>query len=90
MDERIHRLIDAIFEDHQDSCIDCDTCCQKLNFLAELVSKGANVGELLPAVQAHLACCSDCREEYQALTCIMQAELNGRTTDLKYRVQKDA
>jgi hypothetical protein len=90
VDERLNKLITAIFEDHQDDCIDCDTCCQQLNYLAELVASGAEVRQLLPAVEDHLACCPDCREEYRALLCIMQAELKGSTINLDYSLRKDS
>jgi hypothetical protein len=90
VDERLHKLITAIFEDHQDDWIDCETCCQQLSCLAELVAAGADVRQLLPAVEEHLAVCRDCREEYQALLCIVQAELNGRTINLDYSLRKDS
>jgi predicted anti-sigma-YlaC factor YlaD len=90
VDEQLHKLIIAIFDDHQENCIDCDTCCQQLNYLAELVASGAEVRQLLPAVEEHLTYCADCREEYQALICIMQAELNGRTINLDYSLRKDS
>lgn len=90
MDERLHKLITDIFNDHQDSCIDCETCSQQLNCLAEMVAAGAEVRQLLPAVEEHLACCSDCREEYQALLCIMQAEISGNISKLDYSFRKDS
>jgi hypothetical protein len=90
VDEQLHKLINAIFSDHQDICIDCETCSQQLNCLAEMVAAGVEVQELLPAVEDHLRCCADCREEYQALLCIMRAELNGQATKLDYSVRKDS
>jgi hypothetical protein len=90
VDEQLHKLIQAIFDEHQDSEIDCETCSQELNCLAELVTAGAEVRQLLPAVEAHLRCCGDCREEYQALLCILRAELTGQIENLDYSVRKDS
>ena len=50
--------------------------CQ-LECLAEKVAAGASLRDLLPEVEAHLRCCSDCREEWQALLCILRAERDG-------------
>ena len=44
----------------------------------------------LPAVEAHLRCCGDCREEYQALLCILRAEIDGQLQNLDYSTQKDS
>lgn len=90
MDEQLQKLIKAIFEEHQDGDIDCETCSQQLNCLAELVATGAELRQLLPAVEAHLRCCGDCREEYQALLCILRAEINGQLQNLDYSTQKDS
>ena len=90
MDEQLQKLIKAIFDEHQDGGIDCETCSQQLNCLAELVATGAELRQLLPAVEAHLRCCEDCREEYQALLCILRAELNGLIGNLDYSTQKDS
>jgi len=90
VDEQLQKLIKAIFEEHQDGDIDCETCSQQLNCLAELVATGAELRQLLPAVEAHLRCCGDCREEYQALLCILRAEINGQLQNLDYSTQKDS
>ena len=90
MDEQLDKLIKAIFDVHQDDDIDCETCSVQLNCLAELVANGAEMRHLVPAVEAHLQCCPDCREEYQALLCIVRAELKGQLSDLKYSSEKDS
>ncbi len=74
---QLHKFINTIFDTHTDGIIDCESCEEHLCRLAELVSKGADLCELIPAVEAHLACCADCREEWDALLCIMQAEQRG-------------
>ncbi|MCA0458171.1 MAG: hypothetical protein LCI00_29665 [Chloroflexi bacterium] len=57
--------------------MDCDSCNCQLECLAEKVAGGASLHDLLPAVEAHLRCCVDCREEWQALLCIVRAERDG-------------
>jgi len=76
-DEQLRKLIDHIFVSHQDSEMDCDSCSCQLECLAEKVAAGASLSDLLPEVEAHIRCCSDCREEWQALLCIVRAERDG-------------
>lgn len=77
-DERLKRLITAIFTVHQDEApMDCDMCAQQLECLVEMVNSGANMRDLLPAVEEHLRCCPDCNEEFQALNAIIRAETSG-------------
>lgn len=80
-DERLQHLLENIFEVHQAGCIDCDTCCEQFECLVEMVMSGANLGELLPAVEDHLRCCQDCREEFEALVAIMRAEESGQISN---------
>jgi hypothetical protein len=58
-------------------CVDCETCGEQIDCLAELVASGYDAKTLLPAVQAHLECCRDCREEFEALLAILRAEQSG-------------
>jgi len=44
----------------------------------EMARQGGDLRELWPAVEEHLNCCADCREEFNALMAIMQAENNGK------------
>ena len=80
VDENIQKLVDSIFNNHPDGGIDCDQCCQQFNCLVEMVAAGAEPRDLLPAVEAHMRCCPDCREEYQALLSIITAENQGLLT----------
>jgi len=73
----LRKLIEAIFEVHQGNSIDCETCSEQFDCLVEKVAAGANLCDLLPQVEAHLQCCSDCREEYNALLAIIRAENDG-------------
>ena len=77
-DERLKRLLTAIFTVHQhEDQLDCETCSQQFECLVDMVNNGANLSDLLPAVEAHLRCCPDCNEEFQALTAIIRAESSG-------------
>lgn len=77
-EERLKRLLSAIFTVHQsDEQIDCETCSQQFECLVDMVNNGANLRELLPAVEEHLRCCPDCNEEFQALAAIIRAETSG-------------
>ena len=76
-DERLQRLITAIFTVHQDDTMDCETCSEQFDCLVELAMRGANLREMLPAVEQHLSCCHDCDEEFQALVSIIRAESGG-------------
>jgi hypothetical protein len=74
---RLVELLQRILDLH-DSEFDCDSCGEQLDCLAELVAVGHDPRKLLPAVMAHLECCSDCREEFEALVCILRAERAGQ------------
>lgn len=79
-DERLKRLITAIFNVHQTEMIDCQTCADQFDCLIDLVNQGAKLRDLLPAVEDHLRCCPDCNEEFQALAAILRAETGGTLT----------
>ncbi len=75
---RAIRLLEGILNLHERGIeCDCETCNEQLDCLAELVAVGHDPNKLLPAVQAHLDCCADCREEFEALLCILRAEQSG-------------
>ncbi len=80
MDE-LKKLIECIFDQHIDAdLLDCETCGAHFHRLADLVANGAQVQQLLPEVEQHLACCSECTEEFQALLSIIIAENKGILT----------
>lgn len=82
MDEQLRRLITAIFDQHVEPVIDCESCAQHFCRLADLVRAGAPVHELLPEVEQHLACCAECSEEFQALLTMIAAQ-NAETVTKK-------
>ncbi len=77
-EERMKRLLNAIFAVHQESTIDCETCSGQFDCLVEMARQGGDLRELWPAVEEHLNCCADCREEFNALMAIIQAENDGK------------
>ena len=78
-DEKLNRLIGAIFSAHEEEPIGCDECSSQFDCLVDMVMRGAKVGELIPAVEEHLRCCHECDEEFTALLHILQAEEKGAT-----------
>ena len=74
---RVMQLVERILAMHE-SELDCESCGAQIDCLAELVAVGHDPKKLLPAVQMHLECCRDCREEFEALLCILRAEQSGR------------
>ena len=74
---QLRKLIESMIIAHQSDQMDCEMCNQNLDCLAEQVVMGANLHDLLPAMECHLACCEDCAEEFQALVVILRAEIDG-------------
>ena len=54
--------------------IACDQVFAALGEFAELAQRGEDVAHLMPLVAQHLHLCPDCREEYEALLAILEAE----------------
>jgi hypothetical protein len=75
---QLRNLIESMILAHQSDQMDCEMCNQNIACLAEQVALGANLSELLPAMECHLKCCQDCAEEFQALVVILRAEWNGQ------------
>lgn len=81
-DENLRMLVDCIFTAHEEVPLDCETCAEQYTCLVERVAAGTQLSELWPELEAHLECCPDCREEYDALVAIVSAELNGELNAL--------
>ena len=58
--------------------MDCNDYCGKIARLAELVAEGAHLNHVRPALEEHLQHWQDCREEFDALVAIIQAESDGK------------
>ncbi len=79
--DQLNRLLQFILAAHEDEPMDCEACAAQFDCLAEQVASGADIRVLLPQVEQHLRCCSDCNEEFQALVSIITAENAGMTTN---------
>ncbi len=75
--DELRKLLDCIVTSHRDDCLDCESCGQQLDCLAERVAAGGSLDDLLPEVSTHLCCCRDCFEEFEALVAILRAENEG-------------
>jgi hypothetical protein len=76
-EEQLRKLLSTIFDNHAEHDMDCESCNQQFECLAEMVADGAQLVEIIPAVENHLCCCPDCREEFEALVAIVRAENSG-------------
>ena len=69
----LSRLVeDAIRADHG-----CDECYQRADVFAEMVLRGKSASEAMPLVEAHLAECPSCAEEFEALLTALRGEVSG-------------
>ncbi len=64
--EKLQHLVQDILTT-QPQEIGCDTCFAKLDLFVELILAGKDATVAMPLVHAHLARCSACREEFEAL-----------------------
>jgi len=55
--------------------LSCNDVHDLLSQYTEMALRGEDVTHLLPLVHHHLEFCPDCREEYEALSRILQAEI---------------
>lgn len=74
--EEIRKMLDVV-RATQAVEIDCDVCLTHVGEFAELHLVGKPVPDGLKAVEQHLAICSECREEFQALCRAMRDWENG-------------
>jgi hypothetical protein len=64
----------GMVEKTQEVEIDCSQVYRLLDQYTEMVLRGEDPGELMPLVKQHLELCMDCREEYEVLLKILEAE----------------
>ncbi len=76
---RIMQLVGKMLALHEAEA-GCDECEDKLACLAEIVAAGQDPGKALSAIQMHLECCHDCREEFEALVAMLLAEKSGASS----------
>jgi hypothetical protein len=76
-EQRIVSLLHEMLKMHVDQ-VDCTTCGDNLDCLADLVAAGHDPKQAWPAIYAHIKCCRHCGEEYQALVAVLVAEQAGK------------
>ena len=70
--ELLKDIVRGIVTTHDDE-IFCTQCFEQLDRFAEMILVGKDAAEAMPLVQDHLARCTDCREEFEALLATLQA-----------------
>lgn len=70
--DEIQKMLDVV-RATQSVEINCDVCLVHVGEFAELHLVGKPVPEGLKAVEQHLAICSECREEFEALCRAMKS-----------------
>jgi len=75
LSSRIKTLIEMI-DQTQEKELSCDEFHAYLGQFAELSDQG-KAARVLPLVGLHLKICSECRQEYEALMRILQAQGGG-------------
>lgn len=68
--------------DEEIIAMDCNDHCEQLAQLAEQVANGAELADILPALQEHMKYWGDCREEFIALVNVLRAELQDDLPEL--------
>ncbi len=64
----------AVLADSEDAMLTCDQVFDLIDQYAERAARGEDVAHLMPLVQAHLEMCPDCREHYEALKRVLNAD----------------
>lgn len=54
--------------------VTCDEVFQVLDIYTEAVARGEDPEQLLPLVKKHIELCRSCREEYETLLSILEAD----------------
>jgi hypothetical protein len=55
----------------------CEDCYTQIDKYVDMLRAGRDAGEVLPQVKAHLNICPGCEEEFRALICILQAQIDS-------------
>jgi hypothetical protein len=63
-----------MIQNTQETELSCDDVHSLLDQYTEMAMRGEDAASLLPLVHFHLDMCPDCKEEYEALTRILQAQ----------------
>ncbi len=74
--KRFHDIMELIFST-QDEDIGCDECFRHIDRYVDMVRTGEDPAAVLPQVKRHLDQCGCCREEFEALIAILEAEMRS-------------
>lgn len=75
--EHLKKLVECLNTVNIDS-MECGRAEIDFDCLAEKAIEGEDIHAILPKVAAHIDCCHDCREEYEALVALLVAERENR------------
>jgi hypothetical protein len=64
----------SLLTDEPETMLTCNQVFGLIDQYAERAARGEDVTHLMPLVAAHLDMCPDCREHYEALERVLQAE----------------
>ena len=70
--EQLKALLEMVGKTQEEE-LSCDQIHRFLDQFAELSSGGKEANQVLPRVADHLAVCTECHEEYEALMRILQS-----------------
>ncbi|MEZ4333589.1 MAG: hypothetical protein R3F35_17685 [Myxococcota bacterium] len=73
---RVLALLESVAQTRDDE-IDCDACLLDLAEFAECQLLGAELPTALARVEAHIAGCPECREEYEVLLDVLRDARRG-------------
>jgi hypothetical protein len=69
----IKGLLEQVARTHEDEP-DCEKVDEVMDIVAEAAARGEDISRLTPLVLKHFEMCKSCREEFEALLRILQAE----------------
>ena len=72
--QALKHIVRVVMSTNEDE-INCSECFMLIERYVDLELAGKNAAEAFPLVEAHLAICHDCREEYQVLLSALGAML---------------
>ncbi len=76
--QQVEALLSSVADTREDE-IDCDECLAGMGEFAEKELIGAEVPTALRRIQAHIAFCPECAEEYELLLDMVSAISPGST-----------
>lgn len=72
--EFIQQLLEQLAKTEEQE-VTCDEVFEVLDIYTEAVTRGEDTDQLLPLVRRHIQFCQCCKEEYEVLLSILEADL---------------